>query len=281
VKVAPTIAELRADLARFRDAAGGRVALVPTMGALHEGHLRLVDHARAAADRVVLSIFVNPLQFGPGEDLQRYPRPLDEDTRRAAARGVDLLFVPAVTELYPRGEPRVRIDAGPMATVLCGASRPGHFAGVLTVVAKLCHIVQPDVAVFGRKDYQQAVLVRRMVQDLDFPVRIDVAPTLRDPDGLALSSRNAYLSPPERDRALSLFRGLSAAADAFRAGEADPSALRAIVLKELLGARVEPDYAELVDPEGLGPVDAARDGTVLAVAGYVGSTRLIDNIVLE
>jgi pantoate--beta-alanine ligase len=280
VKVLATIAELRAHVARFRDEPGGLVALVPTMGALHEGHLRLIDHARAAAELVVLSIFVNPLQFGPGEDLQRYPRPLDEDTRRGGAGGVDLFFLSAAPELYPQGQPRVRIDAGPMATVLCGATRPGHFAGVLTVVAKLCHIAQPDLAVFGRKDYQQAILVRRMVDDLDFPVRIDLAPTVRDPDGLALSSRNAYLSVSERERALSLSRGLTAAAGAFRSGVTDPSALCAIVLRELLAARVEPDYVELVDPDELGPVDAARGGTVLAVAGYVRSTRLIDNIIL-
>ncbi|NIP78485.1 MAG: pantoate--beta-alanine ligase, partial [Gemmatimonadetes bacterium] len=181
------------------------------MGALHEGHLALVDRARELTGFVVVSVFVNPTQFGPGEDFDAYPRDLERDAEHAAARGVDLLYAPPTSEVYPDGELGVKVVPGPLADRLCGLSRPGHFEGVLTVVAKLFGMVQPDVAVFGQKDYQQAVLIRRMVRDLDMPVRIEVAPIVREADGLALSSRNAYLSPSERERARSLSRGLLAA----------------------------------------------------------------------
>ncbi len=260
----------------------GRVVLVPTMGALHEGHLSLVDRARGLGDLVVLSIFVNPLQFGPNEDYAAYPRTLDRDVELAAGRGVDIVFAPDVREMYPHGEPAVRVVPGPMADRLCGAFRPGHFEGVLTVVAKLFNIVQPDVAVVGQKDYQQSVLIRRMVADLDMPIVIDVAPTVREPDGLAMSSRNAYLTGDDRQRALRLWRGLSAAREAYRRGERDAVVLCSLARAELEGdERVRPQYVELVDGETLEPVAQARAGCVLAVAAYVGNARLIDNLILE
>ena len=205
---------------RAERARGRRIGFVPTMGALHEGHLRLVDRARQRADRVVLSVFVNPLQFGPTEDFATYPRDLARDRGLAEARGVDLLFIPDGKAMYP-GDPVARVVPGAMAESLEGAARPGHFAGVLTVVAKLFHLVEPDVAVFGRKDFQQAMLVRRMVQDLDFPVEIEIAPTVRELDGLALSSRNAYLNLDERRAALALSRALRAVEQGWRGGQAD------------------------------------------------------------
>src|SRR2546425_7963557 len=205
-------------------AGGRRIGFVPTMGFLHEGHLQLVDRAKQRADRTVMSIFVNPLQFGLTEDLGQYLRDLERDRRLAAERGVDCLFVPETRAMYP-AEPLVRVSPGPMAETLEGAARPGHFAGVLTVVAKLFHIVEPDLAVFGRKDYQQALLVRQMVRDLDFPVEIDVAPTVRELDGLALSSRNAYLDPDQRRAALALSRALRAVEQAWRGGGSKPLVL--------------------------------------------------------
>lgn len=259
----------------------GSVALVPTMGFLHEGHLALVDRARDEADGVVVSVFVNPLQFGPGEDFERYPRDEGRDLALLDARGVDLVFSPGVDEMYPGGPPRVTVDPGALAQRLCGAFRPGHFAGVLTVVAKLFGLVRPDAAVFGAKDFQQAVLVRRMALDLELGVRVCTVPIVRDPDGLAMSSRNAYLDEAQRAAALGLNRGLRAAAEAFAGGER-----RAPALLERIRERVaEHDglvlqYAELVDPESLAPVDPAVAGSVLAVAGHVGGTRLIDNLVL-
>lgn len=259
---------------------GRRVAFVPTMGYLHEGHLRLVDRAKDQADRVVLSIFVNPLQFAPHEDFEKYPRDLACDRGLAAARGVDVLFVPDAKAMYP-SEPAVRVVPGAMADVLEGAARPGHFAGVLTVVAKLFHVVEPDLAVFGRKDFQQARLVERMVQDLDFPVAIDVAPTVRELDGLALSSRNAYLDADQRRAALALSRALRAVEQAWRGGEADAAALARRGREALAapGGGVTPEYLALVD-ERLQPVGRANARTVVVVAARVGSTRLIDNVVL-
>src|ERR687888_9392 len=203
---------------------GHTIAFVPTMGYLHEGHLHLVDRARELAERVVVSIFVNPLQFGPHEDLARYPRDLPRDRKRAEDRGVDCLFVPEAAAMYPT-EPLARVVPGPIADTLEGTARPGHFTGVLTVVSKLFHIVEPDVAVFGRKDFQQAMLVRRMAADLDFAPEIDVAPTVRELDGLALSSRNAYLQGDDRRAALALSRALRAVEQAWRGGEADPKTL--------------------------------------------------------
>ncbi len=275
--VVRTKAEVRRAVSDMRPQ---RIALVPTMGYLHEGHLSLVDRARERADRVVLSIFVNPLQFGPREDLARYPRDLERDVELATNRGVDLVFAPDVDEMYPGGEPVVRVVPGRLADTLCGEFRPGHFEGVLTVVAKLFGIVRPDVAVFGQKDFQQAVLIRRMVEDLDFGVEIDVAPIVREPDGLAMSSRNVYLSPDERGRALGLSRGLERAAEAFGAGEHDPDRLCGLVREEIDGPGVHIQYVEVVDPDTLEPARLARPGHVIAVAAYVGETRLIDNVIL-
>jgi pantoate--beta-alanine ligase len=248
------------------------------MGSLHDGHLRLVERAHELADVVVLSIFVNPLQFGPTEDFARYPRDLDRDRDLAQAHDVTCLFVPDGRAMYP-AEPSVRLDPGPMAASLEGAARPTHFAGVLTVVAKLCHMVEPDVAVFGRKDFQQAMLVRRMVADLDFPLAVEVAATVRGLDGLALSSRNAYLSPDQRRSALALSRALREVEKAWRSGQADPAALHNKGMEVLSAPGVEPEYLALVDEE-LKPVDRVTQKTIAVVAARVGRTRLIDNVVL-
>ncbi|HEX4574898.1 MAG TPA: pantoate--beta-alanine ligase [Gemmatimonadales bacterium] len=272
-----TPAEMRV-WSRAERARGGRLGFVPTMGALHEGHLRLVDRARARVERVVLSVFVNPLQFGPQEDFVAYPRDLPRDRTLAAERGVDCLFAPERAALYPT-EPLVRLDPGPLADTLEGAARPGHFAGVLTVVAKLFHLVEPDLAVFGRKDFQQAMLVRRMAADLDFALEVDVAPTVRELDGLALSSRNRLLSGDERRSALALSRALRAVEQAWRAGEADPKALERRGREVLAAPGVTPDYLAFVD-EALRPVARADARTVVVVAARVGRTRLIDNVVL-
>lgn len=248
------------------------------MGYLHEGHLRLVDRARELSQRVVMSIFVNPLQFGPHEDLDRYPRDLDRDRKLAAARGVDCLFVPSAADMYP-GEPIARVVPGPAGDTLEGAARPGHFTGVLTVVAKLFHLVEPDVAVFGRKDFQQAMLVKRLVQDLDFPITIDVAPTVRELDGLALSSRNTYLGTDDRRAALALSRALRTLEQSWRAGEADPAKLQRAGLAAMHVPGVVPEYCALVD-EDLRSVTRVSARTVAVVAARVGKTRLIDNVVL-
>ena len=256
------------------------IGFVPTMGALHDGHLALVDEARRRAGFVVMSIFVNPLQFGPHEDFARYPRAAAADAAKAASRGVDLLFTPSVQEVYPE-TPRVTVSPGPLGERWEGASRPGHFAGVLTVLAKLFNIVRPDVAIFGQKDIQQATLVRALVQDLSFPISVLVAPTVREPDGLALSSRNAYLSSAERRQALSLSRALRQIADAFDGGERDAHELerrgRAVLAGE---SGVELEYLALVDPLRLEPVPAAARGTIVVIAARVGTTRLIDNVIL-
>jgi pantoate--beta-alanine ligase len=251
------------------------------MGFLHEGHLSLVDYAREAAARVVLSIFVNPLQFGPNEDLDRYPRDLDRDLELARERGVDAVFSPASAEVYPGGEPLVTVAPGPLADRLCGAVRPGHFRGVLTLVNKLFEIVRPDVAVFGRKDYQQAVLIGRMVQDLDMEVRVDLAPIVREADGLALSSRNALLAPEERASARSLSVGLFAARDAFSGGQTEGAQLERIVRAEIESRpHMDAQYVELVQPATLERAEVAAPGCVLAVAAFAGATRLIDNVEL-
>src|SRR5213083_2482763 len=269
--------EMRA-WSRAERARGRRIGFVPTMGFLHQGHLRLVDRARERVDRVVLSIFVNPLQFGPTEDFAAYPRDLGRDRRLAADRGVDCLFLPETTALYP-SDPLVRVAPGPMADTLEGAARPGHFAGVLTVVAKLFHIVEPDVAVFGRKDFQQAMLVKRLVQDLDFALTIDVAPTVRELDGLALSSRNTYLSPDERRSALALSRALRTLEQTWRGGEADPMKVQRAGLEAMHAPGVIAEYCALVD-ENLQPVSRVTAHTVAVVAARVGKTRLLDNVVL-
>jgi pantoate--beta-alanine ligase len=272
-------AEMRAWSRRAR-AAGRRIGLVPTMGYLHEGHLRLVDRSRARSDRTVLSAFVNPLQFGPGEDFDRYPRDPERDRAMARERGVDCYFAPAVSALYPV-PPAIRFSADPLIRHLCGPGRPGHFEGVLLVVAKLFHLVEPDVAVFGRKDAQQAVLIKRMVEDLNFALDIEVAPIVREADGLALSSRNVYLEPAERRAAVALSRGLECAHVGFRRGTSDAAALTELV-RETIGREslVTLEYAEAVDPRTLQPVRTASADTLLAVAARVGRARLIDNVIL-
>ena len=274
-----TIDEVRSAVREVR-AGGGTVALVPTMGYLHEGHMSLVDRARELADCVAMSIFVNPMQFGPKDDLARYPRDLERDLEMARGRGVDLVFAPEVEEMYPLGEPQVSVVPGALAERMEGAIRPGHFRGVLTVVAKLFGIFHPDVAVFGQKDFQQAALIRRMAQDLDQGVRVEVARTVREPDGLAMSSRNVYLSAEERERARALSRGLERSRALFAAGERDAEALRASLWSAMSVPGVEPGYAEVVDPLTLAPVAQAMPGAVLLVAARVGRTRLIDNAVL-
>ncbi|MDX6312987.1 MAG: pantoate--beta-alanine ligase [Streptomyces sp.] len=278
VQLLETAEELRAS----RDP-GRRRAAVMTMGALHEGHATLIRTARHHAGEdgeVVVTVFVNPLQFGPAEDLDRYPRTLEADLKLAEQAGADIVFAPSVDEVYPGGEPQVRLSAGPMGERFEGASRPGHFDGVLTVVAKLLHLTQPDAAFYGQKDAQQLALIRRMAADLNFPVDIVAVPTVREPDGLALSTRNRYLSPEERQSALALSRALFAGRDTADAGpEAVLAAARA-VLDRADGLVL--DYAGLVDPRDFN--DAAPDHTgpaVLAVAARVGTTRLIDNIPLE
>jgi pantoate--beta-alanine ligase len=257
-----------------------RVALVPTMGFLHDGHLSLIDRARELADWVGVSVFVNPLQFGPAEDLERYPRDLERDAALAAERGADLLFAPSASEMYPAPEPWITVSPVGGANRLCGASRPDHFRGVLTIVAKLFGIFAPDVAIFGQKDFQQVALIRRMVEDLDFPVHIDVVSTVREADGLALSSRNVYLSPVERERALVLFRGLQRCRALFAAGETDGEVLRAALRTEVSVDGVALEYADVVDPRSLEPLARASEGAVCAVAARVGATRLIDNALL-
>ncbi len=273
-----SIAALRARLGADR-AAGRRIALVPTMGFLHRGHLALVAAARADADVVVMSIFVNPLQFGPGEDFERYPRDLDRDRTLAAGAGVDVVFAPPVEEMY-RGGREVRVTMSGAASRWEGAIRPGHFDGVLTVVAKLFNIVAPDVACFGQKDIQQVVLVRRMIAELDVAVALRVVPTVRDPDGLALSSRNIYLDQTARARALALPRGLDAAARRWREGERDAARLQEQVAASLASTGLVPDYIAVVDPDRLAPLTDAVRGTIIAAAVRVGSTRLIDNVIL-
>jgi pantoate--beta-alanine ligase len=265
---------------RAQRAAGRRIGFVPTMGYLHAGHLALVDEAKCRADAVILSIFVNPLQFGPTEDLARYPRDLPRDRSLAAARGVDALFVPAAAAMYPPGS-EVRLSPGPIAERWEGAARPGHFTGVLTVVAKLFHLVEPDLACFGQKDVQQLTLVRRMVRDLDWPVEIVEVPTVREPDGLALSSRNAYLGAEDRVRAVVLSRALQAAHRSWHGGETRPAALEATMRQELgTEPSVAVEYISIADPEALAPVDRADQRTIISIAARVGGTRLIDNIKL-
>ena len=281
VRIVRTIPELRDHVAQTRAGTAHRVALVPTMGALHEGHLQLCDAAANHAEHVILSIFVNPLQFGPTEDFDRYPRDLERDARLVEGRGVQVIFAPEPGQMYPQGPAAVRVHAPQLGDVLCGRFRPGHFEGVLTVVAKLLNIVQPETAVFGQKDLQQAALIRRMVQDLDFPTEIVVAPIIRETDGLAMSSRNAYLSADERRSALALYRSLQAGQQAFEAGAEDPAGITAAV-RAILDAEpgVSPQYVEIVDPVTLSVPEKVRAGDAVAVAAHVGATRLIDNLIL-
>ena len=273
------IPALRKWLADHRSS-GERIGFVPTMGYLHAGHLALADEARRRADAVVLSIFVNPLQFGPSEDLERYPRDLPRDRRLAGEHGVDLLFVPTADAMYPAGA-ETRVVPGDTALRWEGAVRPGHFAGVLTVVAKLFHLVQPDVVCFGQKDIQQFAVIRRMVLDLNWPLELVRVPTVREPDGLALSSRNIYLDPRERAQALGLSAALAAAHRAWNAGERSAAAIEGAareVLQMYPGLAL--DYISVTEPDHLRPIATASADSIVAVAARVGSTRLIDNIIL-
>jgi pantoate--beta-alanine ligase len=271
-----TVAELRATRRP-----GESVALVPTMGYLHEGHLSLIRAAREQADQVVVSLFVNPTQFNDPSDLDAYPRDEARDAALAAEAGADFLFAPGPEEVYPPGvATQVRVG-GPLTETLEGAHRgAAHFHGVTTVVTKLLNMVAPDVAFFGQKDAQQALVIRRLVTDLDLPVRIEIGPTVREPDGLALSSRNVRLDAADRERALALHAALSAARAALTAGERDAARIHDAARAAMTPFAVEPEYLALVDPEDLSPVSAVDQATLLAVAAQVGRVRLIDNTIL-
>jgi pantoate--beta-alanine ligase len=272
----PVIATTRDELATARESMPGRVAVVMTMGALHDGHIRLIQVARERADSVLVTIFVNPLQFSAGEDLQRYPRALDADIETCAAEGVDVVFAPEVEAIYPPGETLARKHAGDLGERLEGAVRPTHFDGVLTVVAKLLELTRPDIAVFGEKDAQQLVLIRRMVAEQAYPVDIVGVTTVREPDGLAMSSRNRYLDPAGREAALALSRALLAGAQGARDGAEVALAEARAVLAETPAVNV--DYVAVLDEDSwLEPDEKTRNVRIL-VAGRVGSTRLIDNV---
>jgi pantoate--beta-alanine ligase len=266
----------RAELQAARAATTGTVGVVMTMGALHEGHAGLLRAARAKAGTVLMTLFVNPLQFGPNEDFDRYPRTIEKDLEVAAAEGVDLVFAPSVAEMYPAGQPGVRVNPGPLGQILEGASRPGFFDGVLTVVLKLLNLTRADLAFFGEKDYQQLTMIKAAVRDLDLPVEIIGVPTVREPDGLALSSRNRYLGPAERQAALTLSRALRAGAEAAAHGE-DPASAAMTVFSGT--SEVKLDYLAVTDPL-LGPAPERGPARML-VAAWVGGTRLIDNVPLE
>ena len=274
------IAEVRRRVAEARGR-GSHVGLVPTMGALHEGHASLIRAARSEAGFVVVSLFVNPTQFGPGEDFSQYPRPLEADLVVCRSEGADLVFAPAAGEMYPEGFATTVRVAG-LGETMCGRFRPGHFDGVSTVVAKLLAIVQPDVAYFGEKDAQQLAVIRRMVADLNLPVEVRGGPLVREPDGLAMSSRNAYLSAEERRRALVLSAALAEAREAIRAGERDGARLAERVRERLRAAPgVAIEYVAVVDPDTLADMDRIRSACLVAVAAKVGATRLIDNVIVR
>lgn len=277
ISILRTIQEVRQAVAEAR-ARGLKVGLVPTMGALHEGHGSLIDLSVAECDVTVVSIFVNPLQFGPAEDFDRYPRDLEADTGFCQQRGADIIFAPTDEEMYPL-KPRTHVEVTELTEGLCGAKRPGHFVGVTTVVTKLFHIVGPDVAYFGQKDAQQAAVIQRMVDDLNFPLEIRVGPTVREEDGLALSSRNRYLSSEERQAATALYRGLKEAAQLLDRGVKNPEEVQAAVRRVLQSEPlVEEEYVEVVDPSDLQPISLIGESVLVAVAAHLGKTRLIDNL---
>jgi pantoate--beta-alanine ligase len=279
MRICNTIEDMRA-ACRAAKSGCKRLGFVPTMGALHEGHLSLVRTARASCDAVAASIFVNPTQFGPNEDLAKYPRSFERDRELLEKDGVELLFAPSIEEMYPAGAVTWVTVEG-LSSKLDGRSRPGHFRGVTTVVAKLFHIVEPDAAFFGQKDAAQVAIVRRMVRDLNLPVEIVACPIVREPDGLAMSSRNAYLDPQQRKQALALHHTLLRIKKSWDAGEREASKLLAPGRDELAAEKsVRLDYLEIVDPESLDPVENVAAGALVAVAAYVGATRLIDNVLL-
>jgi len=278
VKSVNTVAALRQQIKAWRQA-GERVGFVPTMGNLHEGHLALVQEARKRADHVVVSIFVNPMQFGPSEDFDRYPRTLAADSARLEKVGADLLFAPPLEEVYPAGHVvATHVDVPQVSQGLCGAQRPGHFVGVATVVAKLFNMVQADVAVFGEKDYQQLQVIRRMVADLCFPVDIVGVPTVRDSSGLAMSSRNAYLSEQQKSLAANIYKNLNEVAGRIRAGERDYVALQSWAMTQLAAQGFDPEYFEVRNARSLLPATASDTALRLLVAARLGKVRLIDNI---
>ncbi len=281
MQVVKTIAEARAAVRMARTPGDTMLGLVPTMGALHRGHLSLVARAKAECGVVAASIFVNPLQFGPNEDFGRYPRQLEQDCALFEAEGVDVVFAPGVAEMYPPGA-TTTIDVGAIGTRLDGAHRPGHFLGVATIVAKLFHIIQPDRAYFGQKDAVQVAVLRQMVRDLDFPVELEACPIIRDVDGLALSSRNAYLSKTERAQAATIPSVLGTMRDEIAAGVIDAAFVRKAgmkVVEQAIG--IELEYLEIVDATTLEPIPLVRPGTLVAIAAKVGKTRLIDNFLIE
>ncbi len=279
MKLVQTIAEMRA-LCRAAKSGSKRLGLVPTMGALHAGHLSLVQAARSKSDVVAASIFVNPTQFGPNEDFARYPRNLENDSAILEREGVQLVFAPSVEEMYPAGSVTWVAVEG-LSDRLCGKSRPGHFRGVTTVVAKLFHIIEPDFAFFGQKDAAQHAIIRRMARDLNMPVSIEVCPLVREANGLALSSRNAYLNPEERKSALVLHHSLTRVQQLYEAGERDSGRLTSAAKNEFATEpAVRLDYFEAVDPDTLESQSQVGKKTLVAVAAFVGKTRLIDNVVL-
>ena len=277
MRLVRTVADLREALAPERSG-GLRIGLVPTMGALHDGHLSLIGGAREESDVVVVSLFVNPTQFAAGEDFSRYPRNEGDDASVASDIGIDFLFAPSEEEMYPPGF-ATSIDPGPVAAGLCGAVRPGHFEGVATVVARLLGIVAPDVVYFGLKDYQQVAVVRRIIADLAMPIEMRAMPTVREPDGLAMSSRNRFLTADHRASAASIFAGLQTASVAFSGGERDTTTLVRLARETMAAAGIDVEYVELRDAETLGAYTPER-AALLAVAARVGGTRLIDNVVL-
>ena len=276
--VVQTIAECRAERAKL---ARKKVALVPTMGALHAGHLSLIDAAKKNASAVVVSIFVNPTQFGPKDDYQKYPRPLENDLAKCRAAGVDLVFNPSAEEMYKAGAPEAVVDVPTLTSVLEGKHRPGHFKGVCQVVAKLFNIVRPTMAFFGQKDFQQFRVLSAMVEALDLPVDVRGVPTVRDADGLALSSRNQFLSSTDRERALSISRALNIGEAEFKTGVRQTNRLIATMQRVLLEQHLSIDYIAAVDAFTLKPVEVVETPTVLAIAARVGSTRLIDNVIVN
>ncbi len=279
MKICDTIEDMRAACGTVRRG-GRRLGFVPTMGALHEGHLSLVRAAKVACDAVAASIFVNPLQFGPKEDLAKYPRSFDRDCGLFEKEGVELLFAPSVEEMYPAGSV-TWVEVEELSHKLDGRSRPGHFRGVSTVVAKLFHIVEPDAAFFGQKDAAQVAIIRRMVRDLNFPVEIVAGAIVREPDGLAMSSRNAYLDPLQKKQALVLHRSLLRVKKSWDEGEGDAGKLAAAGRAEVATEQsVRLDYLEIIDPDSLDALDDIANGALVAVAAFLGNTRLIDNIVL-
>lgn len=271
------IDQLRRQVALWRQA-GQRIALVPTMGNLHTGHLRLVDRARQLADRVIATIFVNPLQFGQGEDFESYPRTLEDDSQKLEEYATDLLFAPAVSEVYQRPQTEQTIVRVPgLSDILCGQFRPGHFAGVATVVCKLFNMAQPDVAVFGEKDYQQLMVIRRMVEDLQIPVQIEGMATVREADGLAMSSRNGYLTVEERAKAPAVYQVLTQTAEALQAGDQDFKSLEESAWNSLENAGLRPDYFQIRRAQDLQSPDKEEKDLVILAAAYLGAARLIDN----